>query len=533
MSGPGDASKQLDDLLAILNERELTASEGERLNALLRGDPALQGKFLDLQLLDAMLGWEQPTTATQSALAVRPVKSRHRWPVVAAVAAAVLVGAGLLPFLFPAKPGTVTVAEAPAEKTDDTVAVLMHTADAIWGESTVPTHSGAALPAGHIRLLSGVARLEFYCGATVILEGPADFQLISRTRAYCTEGQLRATVPPHAQGFTINTPNVDLVDRGTEFGLRVGGGKPTEVHVFKGKVDLYEAEAAERQAPQKSLTDGQGVRVNERGTASAIPTDPAGFVTEQKLDERMAEAVARREREWAVASAEWRRDPALRAHFDFQDAPPMGRVLANRGPKPPVGDGTIVGSAWTAGRWPGRKALEFKSVSDRVRINVPGEFEAVTLAAWVRIDGLPNINGSLMMTDGWEDGELHWQTNQDGTLVLGVQSTPKKKGSHYHAEKLITPDMFGQWIHLAVTYGGEGSQVRHYLDGRMVSEEATHNDLPVRIGEAELGNWNMAAHRNKTPIRHLKGCMDEFMLFTRALDPAEVAKLHSQGKPPG
>ena len=86
-------------------------------------------------------------------------------------------------------------------------------------------------------LKSGFAQIDFYSGATVILEGPAEFRLISRTEAYCTRGKLRATVPAQAQGFTIGSPKLDLIDRGTEFGLDVG--EKTQVHVFQGKVDVY------------------------------------------------------------------------------------------------------------------------------------------------------------------------------------------------------------------------------------------------------------------------------------------------------
>ena len=43
--------------------------------------------------------------------------------------------------------------------------------------------------------------------------------------------------------------------------------------------------------------------------------------------------------------------------------------------KLPGSDGTVVGCQWTEGRWPGKKALEFQQVSDRVRLKMPGEFE--------------------------------------------------------------------------------------------------------------------------------------------------------------
>ena len=127
---------------------------------------------------------------------------------------------------------------------------------------------------------------------------------------------------------------------------------------------------------------------------------------------------------------------------------------------------------------------------------------------------------------------MHWQVGRDGTAILGVQSMPKGHGAHYHAPAVITPDRFGQWLHLAVTYDGPRRRVRHYLDGQPVSDEPTLFDIPLRIDDAELGNWNQAAHRNNTPIRHLHGCLDEVMLFSRPLDSEEVARLYARSRPP-
>ena len=38
---------------------------------------------------------------------------------------------------------------------------------------------------------------------------------------------------------------------------------------------------------------------------------------------------------------------------------------------------------------------------------MPGAFDSITLVAWVRVDGLPNGNNSLLMCDGWDEGESH------------------------------------------------------------------------------------------------------------------------------
>src|SRR5262249_55124331 len=160
----------------------------------------------------------------------------------------------------------------------------------------------------------------------------------------------------------------------------------------------------------------------------------------------------------------------LVVHYTFQREQPWSRTLRDQatGQKH---DGAIVGCPWVMGRWPGKQALEFKRVSDRVRFRVPGEFSSLTLMAWVRLDGLPNGNNSLMMTDGWEEGEPHWQIGSNGTLILGVQAPPGMRGGHYHAPEVLTPDQFGRWLHLAVVYDRDNNTVTHYLDGRLVAQE--------------------------------------------------------------
>jgi hypothetical protein len=415
------------------------------------------------------------------------------------------------------------------EAFDHTVAVLLRAPGAEWEETGLPTRAGAALPPGWLRLKSGLAHIEFYSGAMVILEGPAELQLISRMEAYCARGKLRATVPSQAQGFTIGTPKLGVVDRGTEFGLRVGRNGQTEVHVFQGKVELKGPGQAD---PGKALMTGQGLRVDGPGAERPIRPDSAAFTTAQELAARSRAAMKRRQKEWVAASAALRRDESLVAYYPFQGEA-WSRTLLDqaRGRRQPH-DGAIVGCSWVTGRWPGKQGLEFKRVSDRVRLHVPGAFDSITLAIWVRVDALPNSNNSLLMSDGWNVGGLHWQIGDDGTIILGVKAPGQAPNAHYHATGAFKPERLGQWSHLAVVYDRDAGWVTHYLDGRPVAQVLVQFDLPLRIGDANIGNWNLAARRARAPIRYLSGCVDELMVFSRALSDREIERLYTQGQPP-
>ncbi|HEY7424913.1 MAG TPA: LamG-like jellyroll fold domain-containing protein [Gemmataceae bacterium] len=451
--------------------------------------------------------------------------------VLAALAAALVVALLLTREKTPS--GGDLAAGAAGEPLDDSVAVLLHAPGADWGDTNPPPRIGAPLPPGRLRLKSGLAHLEFYSGATVILEGPADLQLISPSEAYCTEGKLRATVPPQAAGFTIATPKLDLVDRGTEFGLRVNPNR-TEVHVFQGKVELYDAGTDHAGGPGKELTTGLGLCWEAPGAARSIASDSAAFLTARDLAARIKAAMRRRQRDWLAASAALRRYPSLVVYYPFQPERSWSRTLRDEtAGEEPRHDGTIVGCSWGPGRWPGKQGLEFKQISDRVRLHVPGNFDALTMAAWVRVDALPNRFNSLMMTDGGEEAAPHWHIGSNGKIELGVQSNDRKKGwVHYYSPKVFTPDRLGRWTHLAVVYDRTNGVVAHYIDGQTIEEQPLQVDIALRIGDAEIGNWNVGPRRHFQPIRYFRGCIDEFMLFGRALPAEEIQRLFDQGRPP-
>jgi hypothetical protein len=398
----------------------------------------------------------------------------------------------------------------------------------------VPLRPGTPLWPGWFRLKSGFAHIEFYSGATVILEGPADLQIVSRDEAFCARGKLRATVPPQATGFAIGAPGLDLVDRGTEFGLAVGGAADrTEVHVFQGKVELYDPKAKRAPDARKELLTGQGVRLDKPGQFQPIAVSPSTFKTAADLVKQNQAQTVRRQKDWLAASQALRRDPSVLIYYPFDDTDTWSRTLADQAQlrKDPH-DGAIVGCTWAPGRWPGRQGLEFKRVSDRVRLHVPGAFDALTLMAWVRVDALPNRFNSLFMTDGGEEAAPHWHIGDNSKIELGVQSHKRKGWVHYLTEPVITPARLGQWVHLAVVYDRAGGLVTHYVDGEPVQQQELKLDIELRIGDAEIGNWNLGGRPHHSPIRYFTGCIDEFALFSRALQGDEIERLYAQGRPP-
>jgi hypothetical protein len=77
---------------------------------------------------------------------------------------------------------------------------------------------------------------------------------------------------------------------------------------------------------------------------------------------------------------------------------------------------------------------------------------------------------------------------------------------------------------LAVVFDVATKSVRHYADGVLMASLPLRDAAPLRLGMAELGNWNDQRHRGGVAIRHLSGAMDEFALWDRALADAEIAE---------
>jgi Concanavalin A-like lectin/glucanases superfamily/FecR protein len=423
---------------------------------------------------------------------------------------------------------------AAANPAEMVVAVLTRVVDSRWAEAPgIPTEEGSALPACRLRLASGLVQIEFVSGVSVIIEGPCDFELLSPVRAICHRGKVRAHVPPQARGFTIAAPGLDAVDLGTEFAVRVGEGGQGEVHVMEGAVDLHGT--GDRAATRKitTLTTGRGVHFGPDGALREIAAAPADFVDRSTVLAREEIHHRDRHRLWLAHSQALRADPDMVLYYTFEERSTWQRTLRNvaRSTGPSL-DGAVVGCLWSQGRWPGKDALEFKRTSDRVRIDVPGEFAELTLAAWVRIEGLNTWLSSLMLTDDWEPRSAHWQINAKGEIILGVlMSEDRGSDSGHRSPPVLGPGDLGRWVHLATVYDSRRNLIVHYLDGRAISHGSLPDPIPLRIGHADIGNWNVSRAYFPDKIRSLNGRIDEFAILRRALSEEEILRMYELGKP--
>jgi hypothetical protein len=406
----------------------------------------------------------------------------------------------------------------------------------------VQYQEGDSLQPGQFKLLSGAVQIDFFSGATMLIDEAADVNLISSWEAECSQGKVTMHVPPPAIGFRLTLPGMKVVDLGTEFAVDVDGAE-SSLHVFDGEVEAH--------------VPGSEMQIIREGESLKKPTDlpvvsgvsmPTDFPSVEEFERRKEEYYQRKTKQWRAAMRTVRSDERIIGCYYFRrwEDEKWDRLVNNFAiPKRPYSHGSAVGARWVDGRWPGKTALEFKSPGDRVRINLgEGEHEGLTMAAWIRVDGFDRKYNALLMSDGYQDGEPHWQIDQSGRLMFSVSydrvlpaggTTPKE---FRQGQVFYSPPIFGasdrRWHHVAVTFDATTGETVQYFDGKEVSREVSDHhlsDRKVTIGPCEIGNWGLPPEGVPFPVRNLNGRVDEFLIFKEPLPGDEIANLYELGIP--
>ncbi len=546
--------EELESLLFDWEAGSLDEQGTEQLREILRIDAEARSHFVQMQMisaamqlesdagLDLPLGAEDsltPASAPRASQSPRRVFSTSFW-LVSALSLLVCILSGWIiywqllndsaPLAGPVDP---TARDASKEATAQGVALVTRLVDVTWDADQPAVEVGDALPPGRFAIQAGHAQVEFFCGATVVVEGPAELQLDSATQARVRRGRLRAHVPPAARGFSLKVDDLTVVDLGTEFGLSVSPDG-ANVQVFDGELELHRPSHERR-----LLTAGQVVMRTAQGEYRDSQATPEEFVDIADLESLSKLQRSARYERWKAWSEDLRRDPRLVAYYTFdQTGDWERRLLSSLEPANGELDGAIVGAREVEGRWGAKRALEFKRPADRVRVQIPGAYGSLTLACWTKIDSLDRWYNSLFLTDGYEKGEPHWQIMDNGQIYFSVR--PAERGEEPVDYKALSPSfwnpsMNGKWIHLAVTYDIGTDTIIHYVNGKVLSRhDVPAEQMPstTRIGAASLGNWALPTMPDaRFAIRNLNGSIDEFAIFAAALTADEIKEMYEYGKP--
>jgi hypothetical protein len=273
-----EARRELDRLLSVLCDGQLTDAEHARLEALLDSDPDCRRHYLEYVDVHARLivhprygAGASPAEPSKA----RPARRVWRYAAVAAttLAASLLVQ---LAWLHPRPQDSSVTPTVAVPSSPRYVATLTQAADCVWADGGGPDRVGSRLLAGDMRLTAGVARLHFDSGPDLVVEGPAALRLDADNAATVYSGKVVFRTDDLAGPFDLHTPNSTIVDFGTEYAVAVGP-EGEEVHVFDGEVQRTAHTAA---AESERLTAGQARRYGHDPDDAGEPTqlDPARFV---------------------------------------------------------------------------------------------------------------------------------------------------------------------------------------------------------------------------------------------------------------
>ncbi len=214
----------------------------------------------------------------------------------------------------------------------------------------------------------------------------------------------------------------------------------------------------------------------------------------------------------------------LIAHWKFDEG--SGSVAADSSPS--GYDATVDGATWISGNdcpWMGgaaKTALNFDGWNDYVDVeNIEGEYDEFTFACYLKVFSASWVD-SIMYTDSWSsygiDISLLENSGTDYAIELALFGTEDSSEFYFETNTVIFTD---RWYHLAITYT-TSSEGKIYLDGRLDNQLNDSARSAVAFGASAIGAWDL---ESTGLTRFLDGRIDDVRLYSRVLDPCEIADL--------
>ncbi|KLU01193.1 putative transmembrane protein [Rhodopirellula islandica] len=380
---------------------------------------------------------------------------------------------------------------------------------------------------GDYELTDGSITLRFDSGVDVSIEAPARFTVVNSLRMKMDAGRARAIVPETGHGFVIQTPTADVEDLGTEFGVYVSEEQDVELHVFAGEVNVHTANL-----PSRRIQEDTAVHLTSMGTKHLSATDDVAFTTRSKIGYQR----------WLADSTARREDPSTLLYFDFEPDPDAPTTLRDRSQSGLAIDGQIQGCIWATGRWPNKGALLLERAGDRVELDLPGTFDALTISGWIQVNRFDQALQAFFNTRDWQPGEHHWNIQRNGGMSVGVS-----RAYTIHSAQKKVP--LGRWTHLVASIDAQKREATYYIDGEFAQQKQWENATSIVFGPCTIGAFGStleapaetateeeanaaesslrveAVHYN----RELRGRLDELALFAGALSAEQVKELYEAG----
>lgn len=357
--------------------------------------------------------------------------------------------------------------------------------------------SGEVLSAGSYHLQRGLLNLRFGGGVMVYVEAPASFEAVSDQRVVLRSGRLSANVPPEGIGFTVETPEAEVVDFGTEFSVDVAAGT-SEVHVFEGLVRVHPDSQDGTRKDAVDLKASQAIRITDS------EPEPLGIqIAKDRFIRNFEEPKRKYVRALKLLS------PLVIYRMPIRDLglvsePPQhsGVVLKGEGVRPPHAKGAFGGSLRVGADSSGRGG----------RVDDPPELTSGHFSMVAFVYRETNAASGTIATNVQGQAGVFEIAMDASRLQVEVACRDGRSVSAIGKEKLPLKE----WRHIVVTADGEHLKI--FEDGMQVAstlcgEVFTTNAVPIWFGTDSGG------------VRIWNGRIDELALFNRALSGEEIAEL--------
>ena len=421
------------------------------------------------------------------------------------------------------------------------VATLVDQVDAQWrredSSGTLETGSRLWSQEGPLWLKKGTVKVEFDYGAEVIIEGPAEFELVDAEKMILDSGRLYVTVPERATGFTTVTPSATIIDLGTEFGVKVDYDGSSDVHMFKGEASLVPGKAG-RKEKGISVLAGKAKRVDVYGEIISINLNPKVFIQPGRYELMSKADKGSAYHRWLLYSDELRQDPSLVAYYTFdKDQENLGQLNNVAGltsgrlnGQLPEGDS---GPRWVTGRWPQKSALKFESeknkgvtIASDPALSISGP---ITIAVWVKLSDNDGGGHLISHRDKYRvNYQMSYYGSQDSASGIKSQmqfsryDSDRSQPGIYSSKQDIKSD---QWCLATMTH--DGRTVRFYVNGILVSSEEYEFYAEPVDAELIIGDVNISGYAS----RRFVGTVGEVVILKRVLTDMAIAEMYEAGKP--
>jgi hypothetical protein len=154
-------------------------------------------------------------------------------------------------------------------------AVVVRAIDCRWSANGLKSIGDVIRNGDSIVLESGTIELFFDSRTRVAARGPVAFQVVSASECDLERGEMMARVLRDGRGFRVTAGTLNVIDQGTEFGVRRLSATEAEVEVFDGTVALRDAQKvpsadAEGEAPVLQAGQTAAVTLGSQTTPQVV-----------------------------------------------------------------------------------------------------------------------------------------------------------------------------------------------------------------------------------------------------------------------